>query len=32
LRRDYQALDANARTTVDRALAGTSCEALFMAL
>ncbi|TSA15240.1 MAG: glutathione S-transferase family protein [Comamonadaceae bacterium] len=31
LRRDYQALDANARATVDRALAGTGCEALFAA-
>ncbi len=31
LRRDYEALDANARTTVDRALAGTGCEALFTA-
>ena len=29
LRRDYAALPAPARATVDRILAGTGCEALF---
>ena len=29
LRRDYAALDAGARSTVDQALAGTGCELLF---
>ena len=32
LRRDYQALGADARATVDRTLVGTGCEALFTPL
>lgn len=32
LRRDHQALDAQARTRVDRILAGTGCESLFTGL